>query len=171
MNIKYNELSVVGKTWAVAEMFYYGVRDVNAINIEATYKKIDEMENNDKNSKTVKETSFANMRDSVEKILAVNSGKSEQEFIHDGSIVSTVWFDAVYFFNIKNNAKANLLTKKDYETLKEIYSEIKHIWVMDLKEKGLTSKERRDLFKIKDEILSLINNLENKIMRGNLAIG
>ena len=173
MNIKFNELSVIGKTWAIAEMFYYGLRDENPINISATYKKINEMASDATilNSSAVKETTFDNMNDSVNKILAVNSGENEQEFINDKSIVSTVWYNAIYFYNIKNNAKANLLTNKEYEILKEIYKEIKRIWVIDLKEKKLSSKERRDLYNIKEEMWAVINNLEIKIIHGELAIG
>ena len=173
MNIKFNELSVIGKTWAIAEMFYYGLRDETPINISATYKKINEMASDATilNSSAVKETTFDNMNDSVNKILAVNSGKNEQEFINDESIVSTVWYNAIYFYNIKNNAKANLLTNKEYEILKEIYKEIKRIWVIDLKEKKLSSKERRDLHNIKEEMWAVINNLEIKIMHRELAIG
>lgn len=173
MNIKFNELSVIGKTWAVAEMFYYGLRDNNQINIDATYTKLKEMANNEEIMKSVavKKHSFRCMIESVDKILAANNGGPTEDLIFDGSIAAKVWFDAINFYNIKNNAKANLLTTKDYEYLKQILREIKHIWGIDLKEKKLSSKERRDLFKIKEEVSTVINNLDNKIRFGELAIG
>ena len=54
--------------------------------------------------------------------------------------------------------------------LQDIYIEIKRFYVKDLKEKKLSLIERRDLFKIKEEIENLQNKTETRIERNQIAI-
>jgi len=55
-------------------------------------------------------------------------------------------------------------------SLDEIYCEIKHIWIKDLKKKKLSGKERRDLFKIKKEIEDLKIKIEKRVDRNQIHI-
>ena len=88
----------------------------------------------------------------------------------DDSIISKVWKNRIEFDQIKRRVKDDCLTKADHSQLLEIYFEIRRIWIKDLKEKKLSSSERRDLFKIKEEIEDLKIKIENRISRNQINL-
>lgn len=172
MNIKYDELSIIGKIWSVAELFYAGIRDKKESYIRATFRKLEELSFDEEvyNSNATKNNSFECIIDSATKMLEANSGGSGTELIYDGSVIATVWYDCISFNDIKNKAKNNLLTNQDIESLNNLFFEIKHIWTSDLKAKNLLSKERRDLFKIQKEIEDLKLKIETRVKRNQINI-
>lgn len=171
MKTKYNQYSVVGKVWTICEMFYMGVRDVKPAYILATNRKLEELQSEAENSNAVKEHSFECIIDSVDKVLeSCRDNGTVKSFIYDGSVVSTVWFNCLYYNEIKNKAKNETLTKEDVAALNQLLSEISRLWIKDLKAEQLTSLERKDLFTIKKEITAFADKLEMKIKHGNITI-
>jgi hypothetical protein len=55
--------------------------------------------------------------------------------------------------------------------LKEFFSKISQIYFKDLKTKQLESKERRDLFKIREEIEDVKIALDKKIKHNHINVG
>ena len=172
MNIKFNDLSIVGKIWSIAEMFYIGIRDVKESYIRATFRKLEDLSFDEEiyNSNAVKEHSFECIIDSATKILEANSGAGGTKLIHDESLIATVWYDCISFNDIKNKLKNDSLTNQDIESLNQLFLELRRIWIGDLKAKNFSSKERRDLFKIKEEIEDLKLKIETRVKRNQINI-
>ena len=168
MNLKYKQLSVIGKVWVLAEMFNAGIRDDKNSYILATIKHIEDLikDEETRSSNAVCENSFEIMLDNISEIC---DGNNKIEFSNNG-IVSQVWKARFDLDEIKRRLKQNYLKNDDTEKLNEIYLEIRKIWIKDLKEKKLSGKERRDLFKIKEEIEDVKIKIENRINRDQINL-
>lgn len=170
MNIKYDELSVIGKVWTIAEMFCAGVKDNKKSYVLATIRRLNELnaDENAKTSKAVFENTMLQIIENTERYKFDNILTVED--IDDESIVSRVWCCRLKFDKIKWQIKNDNLTQEAIETLNSIFYEIRRFWVSDLKFKVLESKERRDLFKIKEEIEDLKIKIENRVKRNQITI-
>ncbi len=168
MNIKYKQLSVIGKVWTLAETFSAGIIDNKNAYVNSTLKHIEELmsDENAKISSAVYENSFESIFENATDIWC----GSESVTSVDDSIVSIIWKNRLEFDQIKRNVKESCLTNVNKMILLDIYLEIKHIWIKDLKEKKLSSQERRDLFKIKEEIEDLKIKIENRINRNQINL-
>lgn len=164
MNIKYKQLSVIGKIWTIADMFYAGIRDDKNAYVLATLRRLEELDNDEEiiNSNAVQENTISKLIDCVE---------TKQDLVFDDeSIISKVWSFHIEINNIKARVKTDRLMSEDVLTLNKIHSQIKGFWVRDLKQKNLSSKERRDLFKIVEEIEDLKIKIENRINRNQINL-
>lgn len=171
MKTKYNQYSVVGKVWTICEMFYMGVRDVKPAYILATNRKLEELQTEVKNSNAVKDHSFECLLDCVDKVLeSCRDNGTVKGFIYDGSVVSTVWYNCLAYNEIKNKAKNETLTEEDVDALNKLLSEISRLRIKDLKERTLSSLERKDLFMIKKEITAFADKLDTKIRHKHITL-
>ena len=173
MNIKYKDLSIIGKGWSLAELLKAGIRDKKDAYLVSTFKKIRELQDNKelKNSHAVKETTFDNIMIHATNILHQSKYPDTYiEFDNDGSIASTIWFLKTELDSIKERIKNNRINSEDLPMLNEIYSTIRKFWVTDLKNKELTSQERSDLFKIKKEVETLLLNVEKRAERNQINV-
>lgn len=173
MNIKYKDLSVIGKIWTIAEMFHAGLRDNKNAYIVATFRKLEELlyDQEAQTSKAVLSGSIENIIASAEIQKELIWGETENAKLYDyGSIVELIWFNRIAFDAIKRRIKDDSMLGEDLAILDAIYREIKGLWVSDLKAKQLRSEERRDLFKIKEEIEDLKIKIENKVKRNQITI-
>lgn len=174
MNIKYKDLSVIGKVWTIAEILSAGIREENEKWVVSAFDKLEGLrhdetiqQSNALNNKTI-ELLIENARTDKQLILGerLTGGMSSD----GGSVIETVWFDRIEFDEIKTRIKNDSLLEEDLVSLDEIYCEIKRIWVKDIKEKKLNGKERRDLFKIKEEIEDLKIKIEKRVERNQINI-
>lgn len=163
MNIKYNKLSVIGKVWSLAELYNAGIRDDKKPYVDAAIRKLEELES-DSNS-----TSFAIGEKSISNILR-HIMKETEEFVDDGTLVSSLWYNRAWLDDVKSRIKNNQIEDSDLAVLQDIYLEIKRFYVKNLKEKKFSSKEKQDLFKIKEEILNLKNKIENRVERNQINV-
>ena len=171
MNIKYKDLSIIGKVWSIAELFYAGIRDNNKKYIEVAFSKLESLKLEDIKSNAMVEDGIAN--------LIINA-KAQKQFmqgdvvsgamVEDGSIIETVWFDCIEIQGIKNRVKNDSLLESDIDALNDIYYEIHSLWISDLKNKELLGKERRDLFKIKEEVKSYKEKIEKRAEQNQITI-
>lgn len=174
MNIKYKDLSVIGKVWTIAEVLFAGIREEKEKWVISAFDKLEGLrqdetiqQSNALNNITIEQL-IENARTDKQLLLGeqLTGGMSSD----GGSIVETIWFDRIELDEIKTRIKNDSLTDEDLISLNEIYCEIKHIWVKDLKEKKLRGKERRDLFKIKEEIEDLKIKIEKRVDRNQISI-
>ena len=63
MNIKYQELSVIGKVWSIAELLYVGLRDNNKKYVEVAFSKLQSLNAEDIQSKAIFQHSITNLMD------------------------------------------------------------------------------------------------------------
>ena len=168
MNIKYNQLSVIGKIWTLAQTFSAGIIDDKNAYINSVLNHLEDLikDVNANNSSAVDENSFESIFENATDIWC---GSESITSVDDG-IVSTIWKNRLEYDQIKRKAKENFLTKADKLQLMDLYLEIKHIWIKDLKERKLSSLERRDIFKIKEEIEDLKIKIENRINRNQINL-
>lgn len=170
MNIKYKDLSIIGKVWSLAELFYTGIRNNNKKYIDVAFAKLQTLKEEVKSS--------AMAENSIENILI--NAKAFKQFmlgeevtgamIEDGSIVESIWFDAIEINSIKRRVKDDSLMEEDLLALNDIYYEIHKFWALDLKNKELSSKERRDLFKIQQEVKSYKEKIEKRVEQNQITI-
>lgn len=173
MNIKYENLSVIGKVWQIAELLHDGIRDSKDAYIMAAFKKITQLKNDENLSKStaVKETTMINIMEHGTNILHQSKFKDYWfEFENDESVVSIVWFAKTELDIIKESIKNNGIHDDDFENLKNIYLRLKSILVNDLKSKVLSGDERRDLLKIVKEVNKLVIKVETRIKHSQINI-
>ena len=173
MNIKYKELSIIGKIWSVAELLQAGIRDKKDAYIISAFKKITILQNNQEIliSNAIDNDTMNNIMEHATDVLHKSKFKDKFiEFNNDGSVVSRVWFCKIELDRLKEIIKNNTLLSNDILALNSIYSEIKGLWIADLKIRQLSSKERRDLFKIKEEIEDLKIRIEKRTERNQITI-
>lgn len=160
MNRKYNEMSVVGKIWAIAELYHVGIRACKKSYVNATIRKLEELE-----CKT-DSTSFAIGDNSIANILRYIT-KETEEYVDDGTLVSSLWYNRAWLDDVKSRIKNNQIQETDLAILQDIYIEVKRFYVKNLKEKKFSSQEKQDLFKIKEEVLNLKNKIEKSNEKSN----
>lgn len=174
MNIKYKDLSVIGKVWTIAEILFAGIREEKEKWVVSAFDKLEGLrqdetiqQSNALNNITIEQL-IENARTDKQLLLGerLTGGMSSD----GGSIVETIWFDRIEFDEIKTRIKNDSLTDEDLISLNELYYEIRSFWVKDLKEKKLSGKERRDLFKIKEEIEDLKIKIEKRVDRNQINI-
>jgi len=173
MNVKYKDLSIIGKVWTIADLFYTGIAIGNKKWVEIAFEKLETIKSDEE-----LQSSNAALSGSIEQMIAnahiaeqyITGNRDEYDCVDDESIVSRVWFNRIELNQIKQRVKNDALMREDVFLLNEIYAEISHFWVSDLKNKHLTSKERRDLFKIREEIEDLLIKIENRINRDQIHL-
>ena len=105
MNIKYKELSIIGKVWSIAELLKAGIRDKKDAYIISTFKKIKELQNDVSLSLTnaVKTTTMDNIMAHATEILHKSKFPDTViEFNNDESVTSIVWFAKTELDDIKD---------------------------------------------------------------------
>ena len=173
MNIKYKDLTIIGKIWSIADLFYSGLIIGNKKWVEIAYEKLETLNIDEQvqNSKAVLEhtiqQTITNAHIAEEYITGI---REEYDCIDDESIASRLWFNKIELNQIKSRVKNDALKREDVLLLNEIYAEISHFWITDLKQKVLTSKERKELFKIREEVDDLLIKIENRINRDQIHL-
>lgn len=169
MNVEYKELSVVGKVWSLAELINAGIRDKKKSYILAAVRKVEALNDSEEidASMAVDET----IDNIVEHINSLKKKYIDHEdcdvtFVSDDSIASQIWKNRFMFDKIRNNMKIKDLSKVDKESLDKVFSNINRLYIQELKMKNLSGIERKDLFKIRHEILSMKTKYENITARG-----
>ncbi len=177
MNIKYKDLSVIGKIWTLTEMLYSGIKDVKQSYLLAVKRKLEELNDSEeiKTSNTLNEHTIDNIIYNSKSLANYCLGiQEEEDYIEDDTMLLNIWFLKVQADAIKRRAKEKILFAHDKEVLDNIIYKIKNYWLIaGYKEKVLTGKEKRDLHKIYLELSSLqqkINNeqVDYKIIEDNL---
>lgn len=164
MNLKYKQLSVIGKAWTIAELYNAGIRYNKKSYIKATMRKLEDLE-----SENINTTSYAIKENTISNIMQ-HITKETPEYCNDNSIVSIIWYNRAWLDDIKIKINENTMLSSDVPILEDIYLEIKRLWVADLKSKKLTPRERQDLFEIKEEIKNVVLKLNNLIKHSQLEI-
>ena len=164
MKAKYKELSLIGKVWALAELYNTGVGCDKKSYVEAAIRKLEALDADEKYL-----SSLATQEKSISNILSFITRETE-EFVDDGSLVSSLWYNRAWLDDVKTRIRNNKIEDSDMAVLQDIYIEFKRFCVKDLKEKQLSSKERRELFEIKGELNNLIVNLNNRIKHSQIQI-
>lgn len=166
MNIKYEKLSVVGKVWTLAQTLGAGITDNKNTYVLSAIRKLDELNKSLEvdASMTVNET----IDNIVEHAIALKENymdlkKVDTRFVDNEDIISQIWYNRLLLDAFKFKLKNKMLTEKEEDELDKIYNTIRHIFIVELKEKRFSSKERRDLFKIKEEIEDVIIKFKNAI--------
>ncbi|MBO5954888.1 MAG: hypothetical protein J6Q13_02850 [Clostridia bacterium] len=174
MNIKYKYLSVIGKVWTIAEILFAGIREEKEKWIVSALDKLEGLREDEtiQNSKALNEKTIDQL---IENARTQKQIMLEEQTLggltsDGGSVVETIWFNRIEFDEIKRRIKNDGLLEEDLLSLNQIYREIKAIWIKDLKEKQLSSKERSDLFKIKEEIEDLKIKIEKRVERNQITI-
>ena len=171
MNIKYKDLSVIGKIWSLAELLCVGIRDKKSAYTISMFKKLTELRDEEEPSMAVKQNSFENIMENATNILHKSKFPDAYfEFTNDESVISIVWCAKTQLEEIKRRVEKDTLTKEDLTTLNEIYKQVHKCWIIDIKNKILSSKERRDLFKIQLEIKSYKERIEKRADHNQITI-
>ena len=114
MNIKYKDLSVIGKVWTIAEVLFAGIREEKEKWVISAFDKLEGLRqdetiqlSNALNNITI-EKLIENARTDKQLILGerLTGGMSSD----GGSIVETIWFDRIELDEIKTRIKNDSLT-------------------------------------------------------------
>ena len=159
MNIKYEKLSIVGKIWSIRELLDKGLFENDGKQVFVAIKKINDLMS-DETQKTYEIEKLKEDLESIEHFVYRYSidyfeNSKDEEFVDDFKVngnISEIWFLKGELDCLKQRAKSCLETDFDKLLIIEIERRINKIYYTDLKEKKLTGKDRRDLFKIKEEI-------------------
>lgn len=174
MNIKYKDLSVIGKVWSLAEMLYAGIRHENKKWIKVALEKLESLQQNEEvqNSTALNEKSLNCLiyNAKTQKELLMSESTNVDLDTDGGSIIETLWFDYFEFADIKQRSKHNSIVREDLFDLEDLFYEVKSFWIKDIKVQELSTEERRDLFYIKKEIEDFKTNLENKVNRHHIEL-
>ena len=171
MNIKYNELSIIGKVWSIAELLFVGLRDNNKKYVDVAFSKLESLKTENIESKAVLENGIETLIENATTDKQLMLGEPLTAGLSDdGSIISTIWFDCIELQDIKRRVKKDCIMESDIEAIEEIYYEIHSLWINDVKNKELSAKERRDLFKIQAEIKSFKEKIEKRAERNQITI-
>ena len=171
MNIKYKDLSIIGKVWALAELLFAGLRDNNKKYIEVAFSKLESLKTEDIKSSAVLPNGIENLIENAKTDKQIMLGETVTGGLKaDGSIIETVWYDCIELQDIKRRVKNDCLMESDIDAINEIFYEIHSLWVGDLKNKELSGKERRDLFKIQEEIKSFKEKIEKRVEHNQITI-
>lgn len=167
MNLKYENLSLVGKIWSIAEILNAGKMHGNKKWIVSALDKFSTLYANEEvyRSNALQENTMSNLYEMVVefKLKYVDGFVLDVLLEEDNSIISYVWKTRFIIDDIKSKIKRNKITKEDVELLDVILKNISKIYVQDLKQKQLGAFERRDLFKIREEIQDVHIALDKKI--------
>jgi len=171
VNIKYKELSIIGKIWSLAELFAVGIRDNNKKYVDVAISKLKSLIYDDivSNAASIDDIKNLSHNAKIQKQY-IFGGSLTGAYNEDGSIIEAIWFDCLDIHSIKQRVKNDSLMKTDLNKLNDIYYEIYNLWINDLKNKELSSKERRDLFKIKEEIKSYKEKIEKRVEHNQITI-
>ena len=104
MNIKYKQLSVVGKIWRLAEMYATGIRLGDDAYLKATKRYLQYIQSYEKKSNAKYDDTISNM---------INYVSGNQSFVNDGSVVSLLWYYGEIFDDIKHKNKYGIISKED----------------------------------------------------------
>lgn len=173
MNVKYKELSVIGKVWTLAQTLSAGITENKKAYILAAVRKLNELNNSIEidASMAVNET----IDSIVDHATALKENfldliESDTDFVDNEDIISQIWYNRLLLDSFKYKWKNNLLTEADEMELEEIYKTLKSIYVVELKEKRLSGKERADLFKINEEVENFKIKFDTLVRRGQAGI-
>ena len=172
MNVKYEDLSLVGKVWSLAEVFYAGLCDNKPAYVKSTFRKLEELKLECLSSSNVaNESNIENLIDNANIQKQFMLGEDVVgDYIDDESVVSMLWFNSIILSGIKRRVKDDSLLYDDLYNLNRIYDEIKGAWIHDLKARELLSIERRDFFKIKEQIEDLKIKIQKRVERNQINI-
>ena len=160
MNIKYEKLSSVGKIWSIRELLDKGIYEKDSKSVETAVHKLDHFLNEQENSNNVLE-SFKQDSEIIRHsayVLAFEYLKKPQQDDEDvtveiNGIFSKIWAYRGMLDELKYRLKTNINAgNEELPSIIDIEKAINQIYYAELKEKALTGKDRRDLFKIKEEI-------------------
>lgn len=158
MNIKYEKLSIIGKIWSIRELLDKGLLEKDGKQVFSAIKKIDTLINDE----SIKDSGIECVEQDLELIednVYQNSieyfDKRKKEIIEPfeiNGIISAIWFLKGELDCLKQRAKSCEQTDSDKQLILEIERKVNQIYYTELKEKKMSGKVRRDLFKIKEEI-------------------
>ncbi len=159
MNIKYEKLSILGKIWSIRELFDYGVFEDDWKKVETAIHKLNHLiadaETNNPNIEYFKEDCEEIQHNAYVLALEFFKGKTEETYeeIEQKGLISRLWFLKGMLDDFKYGLK-NIGVDQDSDEplIKGIEKSINQMYYKELKERVLTNKERRDLFKIKEEV-------------------
>ena len=169
-NLKFKDMSIIGKVWNIAELLQAGIRDNKESYIIASLKKITELQNLD-----LYKTSSVIERDSMDYIMinatnVLHKSKYKDAYYEietDGSIICDLWNLKIELDTIKERIKDSQLLQDDLMNLKNIYQQIK---LMLFKNESLSHEEKVDLLKIYKEIKHLYIKIETRAERNQITI-
>lgn len=167
MNIKYEKLSVVGKVWTLAQTLGAGTLTDKKGYVLSAVKNLEELSASYEvdASMTVNETicTILDHAQAIKEKFFNKQAKVDTEFVHNDDIISDIWANSILLINLKYKFKNKQLSEEDINLIEELYNNVRHIFIVELVEKRLESKEKRDLFKIKEEVEDFKIKVENAI--------
>ena len=174
MNLKYKDLSIIGKVWTIAEVLNAGITHNNKKWIVSAVDKFEQIYNDEEiyNSRILNEDALTKILQQVVeiKLTYVDGYEYVDSLQPDDSIICLIWQSRFMLDRIKSNIKHNQVTQEDVEVLDDIFLKISKVYIRDLKQKELQGKERRDLFKIREEIEDVKILLDKKIKHNHIEV-
>ena len=174
MNLKYKDLSIVGKIWSIAEVLNAGIAHNNKKWIVSAVDKFEQIYNDEEmyNFHILNEDTLTKILQQVIeiKLTYLDGYKFVDSLQVDDSIICLVWQSRFQLDGIKQNIKHNQVKNEDVELLDIVLSKISKVYFEDLKQKKLQGKERRDLFKIREEIIDVKIAMDKKIKHNHIEV-
>ena len=181
LNVKYEDLSVVGKVWTIREELNKGIINNDAGFIMSANKKLNEIVEAELYStiyENDKVTPVANIDNLVEnannikrKIVDGEDVSIDFECDDNSNMLSKIWKHRIILDKFRLKLRQHNVSREDFEKFDKAGEKFYNLYRKAYKNKDIYSyKVKRDLFKIYEELLQAYNKcrLRNEYVENEL---